>query len=112
MPYPDFINSFPGIDVPFPEDVVQTAVVRSDDALVVFFTFLLDMTLPTHRQGAQWGTVIEGAIEFTIGTDTKTYLPGDSYSIPAGTDHGARIKAGTRVIDVFAEADRYSIKSR
>jgi hypothetical protein len=25
MPYPDFIKTFPAIDVPFPEDVVQTA---------------------------------------------------------------------------------------
>ena len=53
MPYPDFIMSFPGIDVPFPEDVVQTAVVKSDDALVVFFTFLKDMVLPMHSHGAQ-----------------------------------------------------------
>lgn len=110
MPYPDFITALPGIDVPFPQDVVQTAVVRSDDALVVFFTFLRDMTIPTHSHGAQWGTVVEGEIEFTIGADTKTYLPGDSYSIPAGIGHGARIRAGTRVIDVFAEPDRYAIQ--
>ncbi len=30
MPYPDFINALPAIDVPFPDDVVTTAVVRSD----------------------------------------------------------------------------------
>jgi len=33
-----------------------------------------------------------------------------SYSIPAGVEHGALIKAGTKVIDVFEEADRYPIK--
>ena len=36
MPYPEFIQSFPSIDVPFPEDVVQTAVVQSDAGLVAF----------------------------------------------------------------------------
>ena len=110
MPFPDFIKAFPSIDVPFPEDVVQTAVVQSDDGLVAFFTFLKDMKLPTHSHGAQWGTVVEGQIEFTIDGETKLYKAGDSYSIPAGVEHGALIKSGTRVIDVFEEADRYAIK--
>jgi quercetin dioxygenase-like cupin family protein len=111
MPYPEFITAFPSIDVPFPEDVVQTAVVKSDAGLVAFFTFLKDMELPAHSHGAQWGTVVDGEIEFTIGGETKIYRAGDSYSIPAGVEHGAMIKAGTRVIDVFEEADRYAIKS-
>ena len=110
MPYPDFIMAFPGLDVPFPEDVVQTSAVKSDAGLVVFFTFHKDMDLPLHSHGAQWGTVVEGEIEFTIGGETKVYRPGDSYSIPAGVEHGAKIKSGTRAIDVFAEADRYPLK--
>lgn len=110
MQYPDFITAFPSIDVPFPDDVVQSAAARSDAGLVAFFTFLKDMTLPPHSHGAQWGTVVDGEIEFTIGGETKTYRPGDSYSIPAGVEHGAVIKAGTRVIDVFEEADRYALK--
>tara|TARA_R110000868_G_scaffold36453_7_gene129398 strand:- start:1358 stop:1693 length:336 start_codon:yes stop_codon:yes gene_type:complete len=109
MPYPDFITAFPSIDVPFPKDVVQSAVIRSDAGLVAFFTFLKDMELPTHSHGAQWGTVIEGEIEFTIGGETRTYGVGDSYTIPSGVEHGAKIKAGTRVIDVFEEADRYAL---
>ena len=111
MSYPEFIQSFPALDVPFPEDVVQTNVIRSDHGLVAFFTFHKDMELPPHAHGAQWGTVIAGEIEFTIGGETKTYRHGDSYDIPAGVEHGARIKAGTRVIDVFAEADRYPVKA-
>lgn len=111
MQYPDFIAAFPRLDVPFPEDVVQTAVIRSDAGLVAFFTFLKDMELPLHSHGAQWGTVVEGEIELTIGDQTKTYRPGDSYSIPAGVEHGGQVKAGTRVIDVFEEPDRYPIKA-
>ncbi|SMC12208.1 Cupin domain protein [Roseovarius aestuarii] len=110
MPYPDFITAFPSIDVPFPDDVVQTAVVKSEHGLVAFFTFPKDMELPTHAHGAQWGTVVEGEIELTIGGETKIYKAGDSYSIPAGVEHGALIKAGTRVIDAFEEADRYALK--
>jgi quercetin dioxygenase-like cupin family protein len=106
------MDAFPGLDVPFPEEVVRTAAIRSDHGLVVFFTFLKDMTLPVHAHGAQWGTVVEGEIVFTIGGETRTFRPGDSYSIPAGAEHGARIAAGTRVIDVFAEADRYPLRPR
>lgn len=110
MAYPDFFDAFPAIAVPFPDDVVQTRVIRSEAGLVAFFTFLRDVTLPVHAHGAQWGTVVEGEIDFTIGGETKTYRPGDSYFIPAGVAHGAVIKGGTRVIDVFAEADRYALK--
>jgi quercetin dioxygenase-like cupin family protein len=111
LPFPDFITAFPSIDVPFPNDVVSTAVVKSDAGLVAFFTFHKDMELPVHAHGAQWGTVIEGEIEFTIGGVTKIYKPGDSYAIPSGVEHGATIKAGPRVIDVFEEPDRYALKS-
>lgn len=110
MPFPDFIMSLPALDLPFPEEVVQSHAIRSEEGLCVFFTFLKDMELPPHRHGAQWGTVVEGEIEFTIGGETKVYGPGDSYSIPAGVEHGAVIAAGTRVIDVFAEPDRYPIR--
>lgn len=110
MPYPDFFRAFPSIAVPFSDDVVQTSVIRSEAGLVVFFTFLQDLTLPSHSHGAQWGMVIEGEIEFTIGDATRIYRPGDSYSIAAGVPHGARIAAGTRVVDVFAEADRYPLR--
>ncbi len=110
MPFPDFIQALPGIEVPFPDDVVQISVVRSDDALVAFFSFLKDMELPPHSHGAQWGTVVEGEITLTIGGVTNIYKAGDSYSIPAGIEHGALIKAGTRAIDVFEQADRYPIK--
>ena len=111
MQFPDFIKAFPGINVPFPADVVETSVIRSDAGLVAFFTFFKDMQLPMHSHGAQWGTVIAGEIVFTIGGETRTYRPGDSYSIPAGVEHGALIKAGTRAIDVFEEPDRYTLKA-
>lgn len=111
MSYPDFIQSFPSLDVPFPEDVVQTNVVRSDAGLVAFFTFFKDFELPLHSHGAQWGTVIEGEMELTIGEETRVFRPGDSYSIGAGVEHGGKIKAGSRIIDVFEEPDRYPIKS-
>ena len=110
MQFPEFMQAFPALDVPFPEDMVRSAAVRSDAGLVVFFTFLKDMEVPPHAHKAQWGTVIEGELVLTVGGLAKTYKPGESYSIPSGVEHGAKVTAGTKVIDVFEEADRYSLR--
>ncbi len=58
----------------------------------------------------KWGTVVAGEIELTIGGETRSYGPGDSYSIPSGVEHGAVIMAGTIAIDAFEEPDRYPIR--
>lgn len=110
MELPDFILGLPKADLPFDETMVQTHVLSSKDGLVVFFEFLQDFDLPAHSHGAQWGTVLEGEIELTIGGETKTYRPGDSYFMGAGVMHSARVPAGTKVIDCFEEADRYQLK--
>lgn len=110
MQFPAFFDVFPALALPFPESVVTSRAIRSDAGLVVFFQFHKDMDLPAHAHGPQWGTVVAGDILLTIGDETRTFGPGDSYDIPAGVVHSARITAGTRVIDVFAEADRYPLK--
>src|SRR6056297_1682004 len=101
MNLPAFFDAMPALDVPFPEDVVSTQAVRSDAGLVAFFRFHEDMDLPPHSHGPQWGTVIAGEIVFTVGGEPRTYGPGDSYDIPAGVEHGARIRSGTVAMDVF-----------
>jgi len=110
MPYAAFIDALPGLDTPFaPRDVTMRAL-RGDDGLVVFFTFHRDVELPMHSHGPQWGTLIRGSIRLTIGDHTRDYAPGESWDIPAGVPHGGRIAAGSEIIDVFAEPDRYPLK--
>ncbi len=110
MPLPAFIRALPALDLTFPEDAVRTNAVRSDAGLVVFFTFLKDFDLPPHSHKGQWGTVLEGTIELTIGGVTRRYGPGEPYDVPSGTVHSARIPAGTVVMDVFEEPDRYPLR--
>ena len=112
MDYPAFIRAFPGLEVPFSSDQVAIHAIRSDAGLVVFFDFLQDFTLPPHAHKGHWGTVIAGEIALTIGGVTRTLRPGDNYDIPAGVVHSGIIRAGTKVIDVFEEPDRYPIKPR
>lgn len=112
MDLPEFITTLPELDVPFPSDVVVSYVFPSEHGLVVFFEFFKEMELPLHSHKAQWGTVLEGSITLTIGSDTREYRAGDTYSIPSGVEHGGTITAGTKVIDIFEESDRYPVKAR
>ncbi|SMX35046.1 cupin domain-containing protein [Actibacterium lipolyticum] len=111
MNFPDFMMSLPALDLPFDTETVEARVIRSDHGLAAFFIFYKDMDLPPHSHKGQWGTVLEGQIELTIGDATKTFRPGDSYNIPSGVVHSGRVPAGTKVIDVFEEPDRYPIKA-
>jgi quercetin dioxygenase-like cupin family protein len=110
MEYPSFMQGLPSLDVPFPDDVVTTSAVRSDDALVVYFAFHKDVELPEHSHGAQWGHIFQGSIDLTVDGVTRTCLPGDSWDIPAGVPHAAKIAAGSLLMDVFEEPDRYPLR--
>ncbi len=108
--YPDFIKSFPSIETPFSDDDVKCYAIKSDHGLAILFEFLNDFTLPPHSHLGQWGTVIEGSVTLTIDGETQTYLPGQSYNIPAGVVHSGEITAGTKALDVFEENDRYALR--
>lgn len=110
MQLPEFIATLPEIDMPVPATTVKTNALKSDRGLLVFFQILEDFELPAHSHGAQWGTVLEGQIELTIGGETRTYGPGESYNISAGVIHSGKITAGTKVIDIFEEPERYKLK--
>lgn len=111
MPLPSFLDDLPSLDLPFPAQVVSTNVVRSDTAMVVFFRFHQDVSLPPHSHKGQWGTVLEGALTLTMNGQTRTYGPGESYDIPSGTEHAVFVPAGSVVVDMFEEPDRYPLKT-
>jgi quercetin dioxygenase-like cupin family protein len=110
MILPDFIRALPRLELPLPDDQVTANAVRSDQGLVVFFTFHKDTNLPPHAHKAQWGSVLSGTIELTIDGKSRTCSPGETYTIPSGAVHSVRIPAGTVVMDVFEEPDRYPLK--
>lgn len=110
MTLPDFIRAFPAIDLPLPERQVTTNAMRTDKGLAVFFSIHEDTELPEHAHGAQWGTVIAGSVTLTMNGETRTYGPGETYDIPAGTPHAVKVPAGSVLLDLFAEPDRYALK--
>lgn len=110
MGYPTFFEKMPLADLPV--TTADARMVASDDALIIFYHFKEATEVPMHAHGGQWGIVIEGSFELTVGDETRTVGPGESYEIPAGVMHGANVPAGVRLIDVFEDADRYVPKKR
>lgn len=87
-------------------------MLASPQGQAVFFRAEKDFEVPPHAHGAQWGIVVSGNLELIIEGETATYEPGQTYSIGAGETHSARLGAGTCVIDVFQDPDRYEAKAR
>jgi len=110
MELPEIITRLPEADLPFPSTSVKTSVLQSERGQLVFFEILKDVEIPPHSHKGQWGTVLEGQIELTVGGETRKAGPGNSYYIPAGVVHGARIPAGSKIIEFFEEPDRYRLK--
>lgn len=110
MDYSDFIEAMPRLVVPFPEEKIRTHALRSDAGLVVYFTVLEDVEVPEFSHGPQWGAIFAGEIDLTVNGETRRCRPGDTWDIPAGTPHAAALYAGARLMDVFAEPDRYPLR--
>jgi len=106
--FPELITSLPEADIPFPG--VRGWISQASDHQIVFIDIEAIGEVPRHSHGAQWGIVVEGEMDLTIGEETKTYRKGDSYFIPAGVVHSATFKTKVRVIDLFADVDRYEVK--
>jgi len=52
-----------------------------------------------HEQG---GVVISGEIEFTVDTETRRAVTGDSYIIPGGVQHTATAVTDTTLFEIFS----------
>jgi len=106
--YPPEIAALPEADVSFPG--VRGRLLQGPAQQLVFFEIDPIGEVKPHSHGAQWGVVLDGEMELTIGADTRTYRKGDSYYIPAGVVHSARFRTQTRAIDFFAEPERYRVR--
>lgn len=107
--YPPEICQLPEADISFAG--VRGHLLQGPTGSVVFMDIAAIGQVPPHAHGAQWGVVLEGEMELTIGGQTRTYRRGDHYYIPAGTVHSATFRTRTLVVDFFAERNRYRPRS-
>jgi len=105
MNYPEIIKNLPQIKIPIKG--VKAYKMQSLNNQLVFFDFAEEIYIPEHSHKAQWGIVVEGRIDITIGGLELTYKKGDTYFIPDGVKHSAKVYKGFCAIDFFDQPDRY-----
>ncbi len=106
--FPEVITALPRADVP--GERVRTYLLQGDDNQVAFVAFDADVDAPEEAHAAQWVVVLAGEVELTMAGEQAVYRRGDTYYIPAGVPHAARVKAGSRLLDLFDQADRFRVK--
>ena len=106
--YPDFIRDLPEVDVPI--DGVRGWLLSDGKRQVVFFDILPTAVVPPHSHCAQWGVLLDGEMDLTIGGETHRIKKGNWYFIPEGVEHHAKFYSQTQVIDIFDAGDRYKAK--
>lgn len=108
--FPEVIQkSFPLADIPFPG--FNGRLLQGQDCQLVFSDFTADFHTPDHQHKVHWGLILEGEAEMTINGETKKYGPGEYYIVPDGAVHSAKIKKGTKSIDIWFQKDYVKAKA-
>jgi len=108
--YPAFVRALPEADLPFAG--LSGRLFQGESGQAIFLETDKAVTVPEHSHGDQWGIVVAGSFELTLGGKTTTLSSGDSYFVPAGSPHSARLFPGFRAIDFFADRNRYRPRPR
>ena len=71
--------------------------------LMTEFRLLHGCKLPLHAHPhEQTGYLVSGHITLTIGDETHDVMPGDSWCIAGGVDHGAQVLQDSVAVEVFS----------
>src|SRR5512137_3019431 len=103
--FPSIITALPRADEA--GEPVRTYFLQGERMQVAFAAFDADVGAPEEAHPAQWIAVLEGEVELTMAGKRTVHRKGESYFIPAGTPHAARIRKGSRLLDVFDQVDRF-----
>ena len=80
----------------------RTMGITDEVMLCEFFIERGAFIKPHSHKNDQVGYIVYGKAEFTIGGEVQVLHQGDSYAIPGGIEHSARMLEDTLTIDVFS----------
>ncbi|MHC4401430.1 MAG: cupin domain-containing protein [Planctomycetota bacterium] len=103
--FPGIITSLPPAELPIAG--VSSYLFQGERQQFIFMTFDQDVEVPEHSHEAQWGVVLDGQVELTISGEHRVLKKGDTYFIPKGVPHSARIQGGYKDLTLFNQKDRY-----
>jgi quercetin dioxygenase-like cupin family protein len=106
--FPEFIRRLPALDVALPG--FGGHLLQGETHQVAFARCDADLEVPAHSHAAQWELVVAGEVVLRVAGEERTYRAGDSFYLPAGQEHSARLKAGFRSVIFFDQPDRYRAK--
>ncbi|QJT08439.1 cupin domain-containing protein [Oceanidesulfovibrio marinus] len=106
---PKMITGLPEIDMPV--DSITGHLIQGETTQSIFFLVKAGTHLPEHSHEAQWGIVIEGTFEITLGDEKTVYTKGQTYFVPAGTLHAGYYVTDVISFDVFDTPDKFEMKS-
>jgi len=106
--FPEMITKLPEADIPL--EGVHSHLFQSQNQQFIFMSFDKDVQVPEHSHEGQWGVVLDGEIELTVEGKKSVFVRGDTYFIPKGVKHGAKIKKGYKDLTLFDQKDRYKVK--
>jgi quercetin dioxygenase-like cupin family protein len=90
-----YILAIPGIE--------QKTLVYGERTLMTEFLMKKGSRLPQHSHPhEQTGYLVNGRIRLSIGSEANDVMPGDSWCIPSGVEHGAEILEDSVGIEVFS----------
>jgi quercetin dioxygenase-like cupin family protein len=108
--FPKVITDLPEADIQFRG--ARGWIAQGRNHQIVFFEIEPFVAVSEHSHDSpQWGIVVEGKMELTIGSETRICEKGDEYFIPAHTKHSAKFLSEFRALDFFAEKMRYKPKA-
>ena len=87
-----------------PHPGVKGRVVHAQHATMIVYDYTPRTIVATHKHDVeQFGVVIRGSLAMVIAGEQRILMVGDTFRIPPGTAHGARVfEEITQVVQVFA----------
>lgn len=105
--FSEFIEAMDQPLVPFPG--VKARLMQGVSHQAVFFELPAGLVIPPHSHCAQWGVVVKGKMEMTIGGEKRALGPGDTYKVGVGEVHEVVVIEESAAIDFFDDPARYRI---
>jgi quercetin dioxygenase-like cupin family protein len=106
--FPEIITKLPEADIPI--EGVNSHLFQGENQQFVFMSFEKDAEVSEHSHEGQWGVVLDGEGELTVDGKKHAFKKGDTYFIPKGVKHSAKIRRGYKDLTLFDQKDRYKAK--
>lgn len=103
MSYGYFVTPADIDQVEMSPGVYRRTMATTDEAMLCEFFMERGVAVPEHsHMNDQVGYVVFGKVEVTIGGETRTLYPGDSFAIPGGVPHSVHVLVDSLTIDIFS----------